>query len=421
MSQFFRFEKGQDILKNLLRKIQQYLPLPLFSSFLTAMIFLMAALAIAFYTQNYSKDVSYKKLPTSFLKPSPSPIPDPPLFKEIIGFLPSWTAIDKAQVDSANLTQIIFFGLGVNKQGELIKYDEKNNQVYEWTYFTSGEFTKLQKEVAKKGTKIIVAIKNFDNENIDHLISNQTYTDTFIKQLTELVNKFQLDGLNLDFEYVTDSSFPTSRYFNKFLNTLRLNLKKDHPNLIISIDVNASAIETDRAYDLVKIGNEVDQIIVMGYDFARTDASHAGPVAPLYAKNNNHSIDRAIQSLKGRVPMDKVILAIPFYGYEWQTINTDFSSPTIENSGVLATYERINDLINNRQADIEVNWDETSQTPWLVYIQNGAIKQIYYDNARSIAKKLEYIKEMKLAGVAIWALGYEGQSANPWEVIAGFR
>ena len=151
---------------------------------------------------------------------------------------------------------------------------------------------------------------------------------------------------------------------------------------------HASAVAADPAYDMVRLGQVLDQIILMGYDYSTTASNQATPVAPLYSADGEASIDKSISSLKGRVDFDKVVLAIPFYGYEWQTLNNQFRSQTIPDTGALATYDRVTQLVNGRK-DIEINWDNKSQTPWINYTQSGANKQIYFENEQSISKKLE--------------------------------
>ena len=66
--------------------------------------------------------------------------------KETIGFLPSWSVAKKAKVYPKNLTQIIYFGLNVNKDGSITKYDENNLPVLEWSYFNSDYLKEIRKE-----------------------------------------------------------------------------------------------------------------------------------------------------------------------------------------------------------------------------------------------------------------------------------
>lgn len=335
---------------------------------------------------------------------------------EVIGFLPSWMIAQNASMHIKDLSQIIYFGLGVNEDGEIIRYKEEGDPTLEWYYFTSEYFKQIKQAAQKNKTKVLVAFKIFDNKTIDILISNKTATQRFIKSCLALIKKHNLDGINLDFEYFTDSEFPTKKYLNPFLHSLSQALKQENPRFIISLDINATVMLSDRAYDLVRIGEEVDQVIVMAYDYHTISSSRSGPVAPLFANENEHSIQKSLNSLKGRVPSEKVIVGIPFYGYEWQTISFSPRSQTVSNTGALATYKRVLELLQNR-TDVIKNWDSKALSPWLSYTQSGAIKQIYYEDKKSLAAKLEYVKDQKLEGIAIWALGYEGDSLALWDVI----
>lgn len=343
-------------------------------------------------------------------------VTEPNKTREIIGFVPSWTVAQNQKIHIEPLTQLIYFGLGVTENGEIIKFDEDNAPVLEWQYFTSREFKKIVTEAKENGTKVLIAFKNFDNTSIDTLISNDLFTSRFIKSVSQLILEYDLDGINLDFEYVTDTDFPTAKYFNKFLASVSSALKNGNPKLLVSIDVNATAILKDSAYDMVKIGEVVDHVIVMAYDYRQANSTRAGPVAPLYGSKNEHSIHQSIQSLNGRVEPHKIILGIPYYGYEWQTINTQPKSFTINNSGALATYKRVRELIDSRK-DIIYHWDSKAQSPWLVYRQNGAIKEIYYENEKSISAKRQYMEDQQLGGIAVWALGYEGIYTDIWKAI----
>lgn len=382
---------------------------------------LLAISGLVIYLQQDNKtSLTLSPLPEN-IKQGPTIVPSPTSItyqqpREVIGFLPSWMIAKKVKVYPQHLTQLIYFGLGVNENGDLIKYKNDGSFVLEWTYFNSPYFKEVLTQSRENKVKILIAIKNFDNESIDNLVSSQTATYNFTNQIINLINEFELDGVNIDFEYVTKTDFPTAKFFNRFLEIFISEIKAKDPDLIVSVDLNATGVIKDPAYDLVKIGELADQTVLMGYDFHRTGSYNAGPVAPLEAGPLEHSIGKVVRSLKGRVPPEKLILAIPLYGYEWQTTGTNYKSITIPNSGALATYGRVHDLITSRD-DVQINWEEKAQSPWLVYRQSGAIKQIYYENTKSIGLKVKFANEQSFAGIAIWALGYEGDYQEPWEVI----
>ena len=110
--------------------------------------------------------------------------------QEVIGFLPSWSVAQNVNIDVKKLTQLIYFGLGVNSNGEIVMYNQEKNPTLEWHYFTSENFLNLKQEARQNKTKVLVAFKMFNNENIDNLISNGNSTDYFIKNVLSLLQKY---------------------------------------------------------------------------------------------------------------------------------------------------------------------------------------------------------------------------------------
>jgi len=371
---------------------------------ITAVLF-----AVIFFTANsYSKEIFDEKTPiviTDDFSISTSEL-NKVNNQLIVGFLPSWSVAQNAKIYPEYLDQIIYFGLGISDTGELMKFNKEHTALVEWTYFLSESFSKLKAEAKKTDTNVLIAIKNFDNESIDTLISSESNRKRAIRNITALVNEYQLDGVNIDFEYFTQTDFPTMKYYNLFLTYLSLELKKQNPHAILSVDINASAVYRDNAYDIVKIGDVVDHIIVMGYDYHVPSSSYAGPVSPINAPGDKPNLTKTVTSLKGRIDPKKVILALPLYGYEWQTFTKDEGSSVIPQTGALASYKRVRELITARE-DLSISYDKLSQSPRIVYTQNGLIKQIYYDDEKSLATKFQFITEHELGGMGLWALGYE--------------
>lgn len=339
--------------------------------------------------------------------------------RDVIGFLPYWAVGTKEKVRVERLTQLIYFGLNVNEKGEILKTNAEGKNLNEWNQLNSDYFSDIHKEATLSGVKVSVALKNFEGVRINQLISNPAAVNNLIEESDKLITDKNLDGINIDFEYFSYSDFPTMKYLNDFLGKYTKALRKKHPGIIISFDVNATVVHQDNAYDMVKIGELVDQVILMGYDYHRPNSSIAGPIAPIDGPEEKFTIKRSLASMYGRVPHEKIILAIPFYGNEWQTETAEFGSKTIEKTGATATYERVQKLIDSRK-DIDIRWDEQAQSPWIVYKHNGLIKQIHYENDRSMQAKMNLIKEKQLGGTAVWAIGYEGDYEGPWHVIDNF-
>ena len=365
---------------------------------------------------SFAKDATLNPVADNYTAPFSEELRLPHVNKKVIGFLPSWNIAAKKKVYPEYLDQIIFFGIPIDKNGVLLKKDENDVVVADWYYLDSAEFRDIRTRAKQTNTKILVTIKNFDNASIDALISSPTTTKRAIQEIQKLITDYELDGIDLNFEYFTASDYPTMLHMNQFLTTLRTELKKEHPSLILSFDVNATVIYQDTAYDMVKIGEQMDQVIIMGYDYTQPSSPVAGPIAPLYESGNKPSVSRSVASVIGRVPKEKIILAIPLYGLEWQTYTDHYASNTIPNTGAIATYERVRDLIANR-VDISIRYGEITKSPWLTYKQNGQIRQIHYEDEKSILSKIDIAYEKDIAGIALWALGYEGNYVEPWNII----
>lgn len=104
---------------------------------------------------------------------------------------------------------------------------------------------------------------------------------------------------------------------------------------------------------------------------------------------------------------NKIIMAYPLYGYEWETFTAEFGSQIKRGWYQMASWKRTKELISEK--NLEVNWDELSMSPWVTFEEEGKIRQIYFENERSLRAKLDLVKQNQLSGFGFWALGYEGE------------
>jgi spore germination protein len=384
--------------------------------FVSALISLGVTYVKSIPFTSFAQDTTLNPVPENYSAPLTEHAQQKKSDLKVIGFLPSWTVAQEVKVYPEYLDQIIYFGFAINKDGTIVTNDEEGNEVYELSLLSSPYFKQLKENANKTNTKILVCIKNFDNSDIENILLNPAAKRNAIAQIKKLVEEHDFDGVNVDFEYFSSPESQVMTEHNRFFQDLASEMKSLRSDMIVSADVNATVVYRDGAYDMVKIADSIDQVIIMGYDYHWAESLSAGAVAPIDAKDDNPSIRTTIDSLKGRVTTGKIVLGIPLYGYEWQTKTTDKNSETYPDTGAAATYQRVRELLAHRE-DLEFHYDELAQSPWLTYEQNGAIKQIYYEDEKSILRKLEFADSEELDGVALWALGYEGDYIEPWKVI----
>ncbi|OGD63737.1 hypothetical protein A2160_03610 [Candidatus Beckwithbacteria bacterium RBG_13_42_9] len=340
--------------------------------------------------------------------------------KEVIGFLPYWLMKD-AKSPFSQLDTIVYFSISLDDRGQ-VKTKENTQEAEMGWYTLHKESTQnLLGQLRQHRKKTILAVTAFDNEKIDNLISDSKVKQQAIEAIAEEVKESKFDGVNVDFEYSLKDHFrdDSGLLLAQFIADLKKRLKKDNFKALVSVDIYVNGIINDKPYDLKALNQTADQIIIMAYDF-HIPSSDAGPIAPLRTGDDSRSIIEGIQAaIKKEAAMEKLVLGIPLYGYEWQTYSSDFKAQTVEDSGVLATYKRINELIKDK--GIETMWDEGSLSPWFSYKVGRQIRQVYYDNEESISLKLQLVDQLKMKGIAFWALGYEGNELQIWDMVGNWQ
>jgi spore germination protein YaaH len=118
------------------------------------------------------------------------------------------------------------------------------------------------------------------------------------------------------------------------------------------------------------------------------------------------------------VPNEKILLGVPFYGYGWQTTDATAPSNTFPDTGYTVRYRELRELLaDESREDLRVRWQNDSLTPYLSYRQGDEIYTVQFDDSRSLSYKLSLVNELELGGIAIWALGYEGDTRELWDTI----
>jgi spore germination protein YaaH len=236
-----------------------------------------------------------------------------------------------------------------------------------------------------------------------------------IQTIVNILEESGSIGVNIDFEPLGDTPESLRHNFTLIIQELRSNLQSTTYNLL-TISTYASAASRPRLWDLPALSEYTDYFVVMTYDYTMPGSNISGPTSPMRGGNDlfEHDIIKNIAEISKLVPSRKILLGIPFYGYEWDTVDAAKYAPT-EDRGSVASLERIQKMLDAKT--LELIWDRNSLTPYGVSSESGQISQIYFENVDSIRLKLEFVRSAHLGGIAIWALGYEGNNSWVWPAI----
>lgn len=250
------------------------------------------------------------------------------------------------------------------------------------------------------GLKVWGLIDNFSS-TADTLtfLSDTQARNNIINQLMAQADAVGLDGINLDFETITEEQAP---HYVQFIRELSVACRKR--GLVFSID-NPVPMPYTSHYNRKEQGIVADYVIVMGYDEHYSGGTEAGSVASLEFVRNG------IEDTLKEVPADKVINAVPFYTRVWIE---PFGGGNLT-SEVLGMEGAANYIA---EKGMDVYWDEKAGQNVATYEGEDALYTIWVEDEQSIAEKMKLVQEHDLAGVAEWKLGFE--RASIWPVIAQY-
>lgn len=343
--------------------------------------------------------------------------------KVVYGFLPYWNLKYKDQLQINHLTHLAYFALDLNEDGTAHKKTNAKELEPGWNKLNS-ETTKsilYQSKVLRQ--KTVLTVTAMEPELIESIVDTPTHTDNAIESILETYTDFDFDGINIDFEYVGEPSDTTINNFTTFIIKLKNKCTSISPKCFIDIDVFGDSASKKRLWDLEKLHPHLENIIVMAYDYYRKSSAKAGPVAPITGSCKQASKDDCLDQdilehlnlFTKKVPQEKLVLGIPFYGYEWQTASEEYLANTYPKTGSLATYQRVMNLITDPEiSSLSARWSSVSLSPYLIYYDKEKIKQIHFENKQSVELKIDIVNSTNLSGVAIWALGYEVPYQDLW-------
>lgn len=251
------------------------------------------------------------------------------------------------------------------------------------------------------GYKIWPSISNGSYiETTSEIMNDYNLRQELIQNIVSLVMTYDLDGINIDFEYMHDED---KDLFSRFIIELKPRLSEI--GAVLSVDVTApdGSDEWSLCYDRHVIGDTADYIVFMAYDQYGESSQEAGTTAGYnWVKAN-------IEKFLGQegVEANKIILGMPFYTRVWQERNGELvDNPAVDMKNIDAIVPE----------DAKRTWDDNLKQYYVEYERDGVTNRIWIEDEQSIEAKLSLIQEYGLAGAAYWEKDREPDSI--WNLIS---
>lgn len=264
------------------------------------------------------------------------------------------------------------------------------------------------------GSNVFLTLANFGESNNSLFLNNAKAQGTTIDSVKQLLLLRNADGINIDFENVHAEN---KEQFMTFIKTISQELKSVNPGSQVSVCLYA--VDYQKIFDINKIDSFVDFYTLMGYDYYGSFSPYAGPVAPLvsskrFGKNSLESSVDYYVSLG--VKPEKLILGLPHYGADWIVGDTTLIAKA-EKFHSHKSYKTIKNEILNEET-IAIHFDSTATSNYCNFLMDGKQIQLWFDGVESLSYKYDWIKQQNLAGVGIWALGFDNGSKDLWDLLS---
>ncbi|MBU0763442.1 MAG: hypothetical protein KJ607_01265, partial [Bacteroidetes bacterium] len=316
--------------------------------------------------------------------------------KVVFGWHPYWSNGLEVNYDFSLLTDLSYFSYEVNAStGEA-------NTTHSWATAS------VVDDALAAGVRVNLCVTLFSNHST--FFGSSTAQQTLISNLISLVQSRGAHGVNIDFEGVS-SSLKTQ--LTNFMIDLCTQMHSAIPGSKVSICTYA--VDWSDLFDEVALDPYIDYYTIMGYAYYWSGSTTAGPTAPLYTFNSyNYNLSKTINYyLSEGAGKEKLVLGLPYYGHEWNTTGSTVPSSTTS-SVSSRTYKYVKNNSTGNYSDRQ--WESASFTPYYVY-NSGNWRQCFCDDEISLGRRYDLVNMQDIAGIAIWALGYDDGYTELWDLI----
>jgi spore germination protein YaaH len=332
---------------------------------------------------------------------------------EVYGYLPYWN-LDSGTARRLRyelVTTIAFFALPIRGDGNL------DRRAAGYRAYVGKAAADVTNAAHAQGVRVVPTFQLFDSGKLRTLrafLGSGSAQKRFIQQALAVMAARQADGASLDVEPVPMSlTRPYLAFVRRFASAV-------HARFRGATVVNATAPGADVALirGLVPL---VDRQLIMAYDYRTGRSGTAGPVAPLVGEARN--VTRHVERFLRHAPAARLILGVGYYGYSWPVTSNKPKAVVrrdvkrfgpvrgVSYAGArafLAGHPKVRPVVDRTSGGAYFTyWDPTYRT-W---------RQVWYEDARSLAAKYDFAKARGLAGVGIWTLDNDRGYGDLWSVL----
>lgn len=301
--------------------------------------------------------------------------------KVVVAYVTSWTRIIP---DPMVMTHLNYAFGGVNKTFNGVDIDNPDR-------------LKSMVLLKKKNPclQILLSVGGWGAGRFSEMAASDENRRLFAADCKRIVKEYQLDGIDIDWEYPTQSSANISsspedtEHFTLLMRDLRKVLGRKKL-------LTCATVASGEYVDFKNCIKYLDWVNVMAYDMGNPPKHHSAlfPSEISGWMSSSQAVESHIQ--KG-VPVEKLVMGMPFYG---------------------RGDEKYRSYVKNKNLEVDAieKWSEASQVPYLEG-KNG--KLVFgFENAKSLARKCQYIIDNHLRGGMYWEYADDNEQGEFGKILA---
>ncbi len=347
------------------------------------------------------------------------------LTQEVIGFLPYWMLANSEFIRYQAVDEIVYFGLHIDETGEFIKLQEDGTSELGWlNWKKSTNLERVISNAKRHEVRVSLAVVMQDNNTIESFLNCPTCWNTLIRNtLNEMAEK-KVANLNLDFEWSGITPNLVRSNFTEFVTLFTHQVHNVYPRGIVTVDAHANSAQRNRLHNIAELSSVVDKLFIMSYDFHQLSEEQTGPLAPIGGAPDKFRYDliTMLNDYARFIDKNKLILGVAYYGHYWITENDTLGSFRVPGNEAIG-YSNIQYYkgcaYHPENKGEAKRWDEDAQSPWFVFYdeEKEIYRQCHYEDVKSLQSKYHLAKDWGLGGIGIWALGYDGDQDELWNLL----
>lgn len=242
--------------------------------------------------------------------------------------------------------------------------------------------------------KPLLAVQPFDAKAARNILFHGPSRRHFFANLMRWIAADSFAGVHLEFLALP----PEHRFqFNGFVRELATRIRQKKGLLYVGVPPHYEDDPQHRkagAYDLSLIGQYADRVVW------NIDESYGRLDGPPMSLAPMHLIRRTLLHAMTLMPKRKLLLGLPFYGYDWSRPSSLEAAPYMILHGPPSADADVVELPKR------IHWDEKAMSPMFLYRDgSGDLREVWYEDVRSIAAKLHLAKELGIAGISCRVYG----------------